>query len=455
MKRLKIAIFEPRLNELQRIDGLLQNSPFFFETFLANKVELATDLMKSHEHFHLIIVNQMMSPYKKVNQHFIQQVLAKYVESKFIFLYRSNPQQSTMTSIIEDQLGYNPWIEVPVSPIKIMSLISDIFPKMSEKPRESKEYAKIRYDVLLRCGMIPCEVFIRLSSGKMVKLQNENDKLNMDRFEKYIEKGINHFFIKRECYMKRFDSFYPKNLVSRKLFKTDDEYVVKAHESLHGLIGDFGVSEDTLETVGALAEETMEALKDNKLAHILSLLENSEDSFIYDHSYLVSLICMESAKKFEWYSKKHDKIITMASLLHDTGFQSPKLGAIELLSEDKMNELDPEVLKLYKDHPRVIADQLKDIHQVPSDVLGIVYKHHEGFGPGISFPRGFRSTQLSAIECLFVMSHEVVILFYKKLFHKDKIEEALIPFYEKFNTGYFRKYLANFKSAVSDMIKTM
>ena len=455
MKVLKVAIFESQIHELQKIDSLLQNSTLFFDTVLSNNTEHGLETINEHDFFHLIIVNQIMNDYNKINQDFLKKLFTKYNQSKFIFLQKAEKHSSTIIAIMEEQFDYDPWIAVPISPMGLLGKIGEIFPDISERPKGSNEYAKISLTDLKRCSVVPCDVSIRLSSGKMIKIQNEGDKLNIEFFEKYVIKGIKHFHVLRACYMKKFDHFYPKQLVNKKLFKTEDQYVVKAHESLHNLISDFGISTDTLETVAELADETMSVLKDNKLGSILALLQNDENSFIYDHSYLVSLICMDAARQFEWYNTKHDKIITMGALLHDTGFKSPKLAAIELLSDERKKQIDPKIIKMYKDHPRLIADQLKEIHQVPSDVLGIVYKHHEGFGPEKSFPRGFRSTQLSALECLFVMSHEVVIIFYKNKFNKELIHSALDSFWEELNTGYFRKYLDGFRKSVLDIMKTM
>lgn len=454
--KLKIAIFEPKINELQKIQAFFISSIYDIELYVASNIDTATKIINEQDHFDIMLINIRMSPYKKINDHFVKSVLSCFPKQNLIFLH-SDDEQKNQNEVCKDLaagFSYDPWMKTPFKPIMFFEILEKLFSDLAsyEKTLSGSSYVSLKLLDLQKIDSAPCDIFIQLNEEKYVKVINQGEGLEKSFFEKYKNKGVECFHIDRQSFNVHYADFYPNQLLSKKSFESDEDYILASHSSLADIIANFGISEDIVETATTIADETFEILEKNNLKGIISLLKNADDSFIYDHSFLVSLICLDTAKKFRWYSSKHNRIICLAALLHDADLADRKFHDVELGGLSKLSELSLEQQQNFKDHPMRTADQLKDIMDIPSDVIGIVLKHHEGFGAEKSFPNGHYSTQLSALECLFVMSHEIVLLFYRNKFNADDIQQELLNFLPELHSGNFRKYIKEFEEVIRQVL---
>ncbi len=457
--KFKVVVFEPRIRELKKIHAILRSTNLDLDLYRASNVDNALRIINENEKFHLIILNVRMSPNRKINEHFLQTVVSRYASEKFLLLYANEKHREKMELIklILEDLDYDPWMQLPLKLLDFVQRLEAAFPNLSEYQLTTQEskFCAMKRSELQAAGIAPCDIYIRLGSEKYVKVLKANDQFSNEFFSRFKEKGVGTFYVTNEELHTNFTKFFPPVLVNKKAFATEQEYAVGSAVALQGLVQEFGISEDVIETTATVVEETFSILEKNKLSSFLELLKNSDNSFLYDHGFLTSLICLETAKKFRWYSSKHNRIIGMASLLHDVHLTDSKQYAVELYGTEKSEGFSKEELTTFKNHPKSVAEELNKIMDIPSDVIGMIMKHHEGFGPARSYPIGHYSTQLSALECLFVMSHEVVLLFYRNLFHPDKIKSSLFAFWEEMHKGNFRKYIKGLEEVVNSMLLEM
>lgn len=456
--KLRVALFEPNIYELKKIQAFLQTTSLNIDLFRASSVESAIKILNEHDHFHLIVMNSRMSPYKKINEHFQQTVLSRFSEQKYMLLH-SKPEykgNSELLKFMIEQLDYDPWLALPLKPLKFYNKLETMFYNLSSFFDSSKQvkYVALNKRELQQVKTTPIDIYIQLSSEKFVKVVNAGEHLDGEFYEKYYKKGITRFFVDRDEFSNSFEQFFPPTLINKEAFASREEYAIEAGGALNEMISEFGISEEVVEIATELADEVYTILESNNLEMIVDRLKASSDTFIYDHSFLTSLICLETSKKFRWYSSKYNRMICMASLLHDADIKDSKFFALEI-NPELLDVLSKEEVQQYVKHPENIASQLNKVKDIPSDVLGMILRHHEGFGKPKSFPNGFFSTQLSALECLFVMSHEVVVLFYQQLFHPDKIEKKLPYLWEELTKGSFRKYVDELKKTVENMVLNM
>lgn len=461
--KLKFALFEPNINELKKIQAFFLSNQYDIELYRASNIETASEILKEQEHFDFIYMNVQMSTDKKNNDNFIHTILSNFSQSNFMFLYQSDIHKkiSSKISQYEENLAFDGWMKLPFKPIQFAESLEKMIPNLSEFERSdcTGEYVSLKVVELQQLEKAPTDIYISLSAQRYIKIINQSEELESAFFKKYKSKGVDAFHIKKEEFHKNFDQFFTSPLLSpllsKKAFQNEEEYIISSQRALSNIIAEFGVSDDVVSTATLLADEAVTILEKNNLSVIISLLQNSKNTFIYDHSFLLSLICLETAKKFNWYSSKHSRIICLGSMLHDAALTDPKFNDVEIEGHDKMLALSEDDQKLYHTHPLKIANQLKHIMDIPSDVLGIILKHHEGFGPERSFPHGHYSSQLSAIECLFVMSHEVVSLFYRNKFDIHKIESELASFWGSLHTENFRKYVKELEEVVGKIIESL
>ena len=211
--KLKIAIFEPKISELKKVQSFLTSSTYDVEVFRASNVDAATKIINEQNHFHFIFLNVRMSPYQKINTHFIQTVLARFSDQKFILLYSKEEHKdvSELTNVLVDQLDYDPWMELPFKPLQFFKVLEQSISELSKFVRSDSrsQYTSIKAVELLALKTSPCDVFIKLGDEKYVKVFNSFDPFDATFFEKYKVKGVRSFFVERACFNKHFNDFFP------------------------------------------------------------------------------------------------------------------------------------------------------------------------------------------------------------------------------------------------------
>ena len=107
---------------------------------------------------------------------------------------------------------------------------------------------------------------------------------------------------------------------------------------------------------------------------------DAKDDYTKGHSGRVAEYAREIAKRYGYSERKQDEIYVTA-LLHDVG----KIGVPDEVI-NKPSKLTDEEFAMIKDHPRLGAEILENIHSMPNLEAGAHY-HHERYGGG-GYPDG-------------------------------------------------------------------
>jgi hypothetical protein len=300
-------------------------------------------------------------------------------------------------------------------------------------------------------GIVPCDVYIRLSGDKYLKVCNKGDLLDDRRLQKYIDKGMEYFYIDMEEYYENQDAFYPKDIANPEKFSSTDEHATKSHEALHELISDFGITESVLKSTEQNIEDVAKGLEGTAVDGLLEKFKNSPDTFIYDHSYLTTIFVVALSQELDWGSEKITAKLCFASMFHDLGIEDPKMAFLEgnpkeLLMKQKKPERD-----MILDHPKIITEKLSQISSVEGDVLNIIQNHHEGSSE-TGYPKGTSGINISQLTCAFILAHEFVLALYRVGFNLSKLDIILEKVSTKFSSGNFKALLEPFKTAVKKNI---
>jgi HD-GYP domain-containing protein (c-di-GMP phosphodiesterase class II) len=289
------------------------------------------------------------------------------------------------------------------------------------------------------------DVFVRLDSGKYIKLLVAGDQFTPDRLDNYLKKGVTHFYIKKEMQ----DAYiaYCKTLSTAVLKSTKISAEIKFNQTLnHGdelmhMIRAQGVTTENIEYakqfIGDIRNLTaqMKPGSDDPVAHFLN------DVSAYEHGVGTAMLAGILSYVVEIRTDQPVQVVGIAGLFHDVGLTGlPK----ECRSEDE-EKMTPEQQELYRTHPLRGVDILTKSGTVCPAALQAIEQHHMrhmGFG----FPeRSNHSAALGRVAEIIGISEE-----FSRLLLKAKDDPALqiLPEMERnVFPGFSRQIVYAFRSA--------
>jgi HD-GYP domain-containing protein (c-di-GMP phosphodiesterase class II) len=292
----------------------------------------------------------------------------------------------------------------------------------------------------------PCEIFVRLSATKYVKVLNKNESFAPDRLQKLLFKNVQFLYIKAEDY-----SAFNKVLYNRedqpKLDLVSTE--VSAVESLHSYITDLGFDPKIIDMTKNLQKSLEEKFTHKFMKKLFARFNDMEGSFLYNHSYLTSVIALTTGKKFNWMNFENREKIYMGCILHDLGYIHKENALRGALGKRGIQNLSPEEKEDILNHPMKFAKHLAQIDNIHQDVIKIVKDHHGVHGED-SYPKPVYPPEINLIFALFILSHELAIGLYGISFKEEKIPTLLDEVCERFNKGNYKKIIPEFREAIEE-----
>lgn len=416
---VKILIVNPTLSVATEIAGFLEK--LGYETNICNTGKSAQVMMYNKKYFAVILD-------LSVQDHPGPQVL------KFIRLSHPNlkviitmPDESIMQdysldkNILERQGVYDLFIGEPSLKDLQMAIeghrdvreliIKDTNKGVTEEQEidiQDEAFVKVGIDEFISVKAVQFDVFVKLPSGKYIKILHQGDTFSRERIEKYKnDKKVEHLYFLKED---RTKFVRLQNYVAEKVIDNDNVSLKSKVNVIKGLseiyieaIYEEGLKPLAIEHGKNLCNniyEIVHAKKDlRKLLRYFSVFSTS----LSTHSYLVTLFSSMVMKQFEWASKSSNETLGMAAILHDIG--CTKLDEdIREMSPFKMNE---EQLTRYKDHCEKGVAILDLCPSIPLVVKQVVFQHHERIN-GEGFPSGLKYERISELAQILGLSDDFV-----------------------------------------------
>ncbi|MEK6579628.1 MAG: HD domain-containing phosphohydrolase [Bdellovibrionota bacterium] len=288
------------------------------------------------------------------------------------------------------------------------------------------------------------DIYVRLSQSKYIKILRAGDIFNPDRVMTYINKGVTHFYLKREVQQHYLN--YEDKVVSAILKSPSLAPSVKASQTLK-----FG--EEALNYVqGTLDPSKMEFAKQfvgnvEQLIRSMELTKNSTvKSFIenlaaYNHGIGVTVIASILAKSLDFNFGKALSTVGVAALFHDIGLYAPT----EAIREERFAEMSEEEKKIFSLHPTNGAIILKSLPGMNPVVIQAVEQHHERRDK-TGFPKKIGGGGISQVAEIIGLSDE----FYQLIRDHSK-KPDINPLHECGRRGFWNLFSPHvtgaFKSA--------
>lgn len=401
----RVLIISPDKNWVEQVESILHSEKFHVESALTGK-EGQLKIYKSE--FDYIFLDL------SVTDHTGLEVL-KYLKSSgrraSIFVTAPSAEWLTANSIEEKnllKLGATQLIKelkasaVPdvirsLGKVKVWESITPVARTENgtdtEATIDDKEFTRLRIEEFFKDVIAVTDFYIRLGSHKYVKIFNKGELTSNEQLLKYSRAGQLYLYFPtkdRAVFIS-----YQNELAKRALATSDNPggVVIKAmktaSEKLAEELRDSGIQPALLEEGKLICQNMYEsAMKDRGLRDIISEFEKFNPKTFSD-SFLVSFFSTVICKNIEWVGSKTIEYLALGALLHDIGTLQID-ETIRNLDFDKMTDDQRE---LFRQHPLMGADALKNVPRLNQSVLMIIQQHHE-YNDGSGFPAGLPANKI-------------------------------------------------------------
>jgi putative nucleotidyltransferase with HDIG domain len=258
-------------------------------------------------------------------------------------------------------------------------------------------------------GMVlPVHVYLRMTVGNYLTIGKKGDKVNFSTLHSFT---------------------HPNSEVCVK--SIDHNHLIQYIADLTGkVVAQKGMPDKVkAKFISSLAEESFTNLEKTNFATVASLQKvssivldltktiSSFDSIISmlmdmpanasRHAMSTCLISLVLCEEMQLTLRAAQEKVALGALLHDVG---QKFVPTTILEKPR-HQWSPEDLQTYEQHPIKGVEMLRDLKDVPSDVLLIVAEHHEN-SQGTGFPKKLRDVKISPLGRIVSLANYVADLLF-------------------------------------------
>jgi len=370
-------------------------------------------------------------------------VVAAKINVPFILFTTEEISSLKEFSKFSDHHPANSYIQKPTTGEEFKSAIVDLARVhfTHTENRSDANFKKVRLLYFLRFNRVLCDIYVKISEGKFVKIVHRNDLYTREDIAKYANRNIKFLYVVREDYESFSNSFATTPfLVEDKTIPSHQvEHAVSSTlEVIQGLVQSVGITQTTVKLVNDCVGQIERCLhKEDALKSLLTKLRNRKD-FLFDHSFIlgsvVSAICIE----MNWDSIETRKKLSYAALLHDITLDDPDMAYAFDLMTNGMLDYSEEAIEKYKEHPSAIASLIQSNAEIPANVDSVVSLHHE-LPTQNGFPKELGAHNIPQLAATFIIAHAFVSELYREDFNDEALPQILNTLrLRKFDTGNFK-----------------
>lgn len=333
-----------------------------------------------------------------------------------------------------------------------------VFMQKSGREILDDNYSRVRISFFWRFNRTDCDIFLRLSAHKFVKIIHGGDYYDKDIIEKYANKNQTYLYITKadfERFGSRLGSTPFLGLIDTEGTTLSNEAMVRqTHALLQELVTSVGISESAVKMANMYCDFVVNTTIKKSNRALLDLFKNFRErkDYLYDHSYLLSCLCAFISKELQWHTSETVEKLCYAALFHDITLKDPELAMITDLESAEMSKFTPEEVLTYHQHPLVAAKMVKESGGFPLGVEGIIVQHHETV-EGRGFPRGLSAAQVSPLVCVFILCHDFISELYRCNFEAREASEIILKMEKRYAHGNYVKVFSAFKKIVSQALE--
>ncbi len=286
--------------------------------------------------------------------------------------------------------------------------------KKTEDELNPPQFCKIPMDLVLKLGLLHCDLYIKINDSKYVKNFRKGDVFDSFDFARYAAKNVEFL------YLKPTDAKRALTDLARNLQRVSDIDGISTEEGVHlsaaslELISNFsqtlGFNEETKKLTQVSVELALKTIRESpKLSDMYSSFMYNPRNYLASHSTSLAYLSCGLASIVGWASEKTFYKLTLAAFLHDMPLKTDALSRVpdqdEL--EARRGDFSEEERKRYMDHPLEAARYVEEMKDIPADVAVILAQHHEKPN-GKGFPGQFTYAQIHPLAAIFIVAEHLI-----------------------------------------------
>lgn len=281
-----------------------------------------------------------------------------------------------------------------------------------EVSAEDDKFTAIKINEFTSAKNVLFDIFIKLKSGRYVKILHAGDSFSKERIEKYKnDKNVSHLYFltsDRRKYI-RYCNFLTAKLIKNDKIPADLKLSMmkNATEKLVEDLYQDGVKPVVMDQAKKVCENMYDTIKGDQGLYKLLRSYQDFDPNAFSHSYLICLFGSMIIQQFEWESKMTQETLGMAAMLHDIG----KVKIPKEIVEKRPEDMDDNELEWYYQHPELGVELLETNRLVSPSVKQIIRQHHE-YNNGTGFPLGIKDSKILTLAKILCVAddftHELV-----------------------------------------------
>lgn len=304
------------------------------------------------------------------------------------------------------------------------------------------ERVQIRSDSFLKINSIACDIYLKLSNDKFVRIIKKDEVFSTSFIQKLILKGVTNFYVYQSelsAYGTNITNTFYGVLKSKK-FKSDEalksQITNKAIEIIKNSLIKCGFNSTILKVADEVASLQLEMIKNSP--ELTSYLEKYQNfsKINTEHTRLVSYIVVGILKELNWDSDATLQKMCTAALLHDITMSEELIKKLNTI--DSLEDLSEEDGKLYYRHPEESAQVAKYFESIAVGVEQYVIEHHE-LPNGKGFPKKLNYSNIHPLSAVLHLSDLTAELLWKYNFEISEVKLELVEKRSFYLRGFYRK----------------
>lgn len=293
----------------------------------------------------------------------------------------------------------------------------------------------------------PCQIYLKNQHDDYAPIVDQSKKIPTNIIQKIVLRGLKYLYVKVEDYNKLIDVLYSSQ--DKETMPDQIKADVNAVESVYAFIEDLGFDKKAIELTNKLHKNIEQIYTHKYMKKLLQRFRQMEGTFLYNHSYLTSIMAITVGKKFSWMNYENQEKIYLGCLLHDLGYKQKSNALREGMGKKEIAELSATEQEDILGHTDRFAKHLEKVGTIHPDVIKIV-KFHHGVFQEESYPKQIYPAEINKIFALFILCHEMSLALYTINFNESKIEACLQEVCEKFDYAAYKSLIPAFQEAIRE-----
>ena len=243
---------------------------------------------------------------------------------------------------------------------------------------------------------IPVDLYMKLGGGKFLCIARRGAKTQLKNLSVVQNKSLNSVFVRKDEYHEIISQTLRIVEIATQASQLKNEhktlFLRNAVSAVFTQIESFGASPHAIGLAKEVSTSTIQLVAAQpRLTDILKGLKAASSS-VFNQSIATSIFSVMIAQKMGWSSKVTIEKLALGGMLAEIGL---KELPTELINKPR-SEMSFEEVQRYEEHPFRSMKILESVENIPSDVLSIVYEHHEN-AMGLGYPRRLRDIRMNPL----------------------------------------------------------